>query len=169
MWNLFSRTKDFTVSSFTGCHFKLRHRKRQPFLSERYFRQNDFRTPRWLSTIFCMSKLRYDLEFQSRDRWSLSNYDAIEITSKWFYASSVTIPYVQNLTLTLKLRTALFSWLVWALFLAMRKVTTLSGGFPLQGWWSEKSCHLYLNSLPCHPSPLLGRAVTNFFSHCWCK
>ena len=33
-----------------------------------FFRQNDFRTPRWLSTIFCISKLRYDLEFQSRDR-----------------------------------------------------------------------------------------------------
>ena len=31
------------------------------------------------------------LEFQSRDKWGLNNYDAIEIKSKGFYASSVTI------------------------------------------------------------------------------
>ena len=37
------------------------------------------------------------------------NYDAIEIKSKGFYASSATIPYVQNLTSTLKLRSELFS------------------------------------------------------------
>ena len=66
-----------------------------------------------------------------RDKWSLNNCDAIEIKHKGFYTSSVTIPYVQNLISTLKLRSALFSWLVWAVFLAMRKVTALSGGFPL--------------------------------------
>ena len=73
--------------------------------------------------------------FQSRDEWSLNNHDAIEIKSKESYASSVTIPYVQNLTSKLKLRSALFSWLVWVVFLAMRKVTALLGGFPLQTWW----------------------------------
>ena len=75
------------------------------------------------------------LEFQSRDKRSLNNYDAIEIKSKGFYASSVTIPYDQNLRSKLKLRSALFSWLVWVVFLAMRKATALSGGFPLQTWW----------------------------------
>ena len=49
------------------------------------------------------------LEFQSRDKRSLNNYDAIEIKSKGFYASSVTIPYDQNLRSKLKLRSALFS------------------------------------------------------------
>ena len=34
-------------------------------------------------------------------------YDAIEIKSRGFYASSVTIPYVQNLTSTLKHGSAL--------------------------------------------------------------
>ena len=34
------------------------------------------------------------LEFQSRDKRSLNNYDAIEIKSKGFYASSVITPYV---------------------------------------------------------------------------
>ena len=47
------------------------------------------------------------LEFQWRDKWSLNNYDAIEINNKGFYALSVTIPYVQNITSTLKLRSAL--------------------------------------------------------------
>ena len=31
---------------------KLRNRKRRPFISERDVRQNDFRSPRWLSTVF---------------------------------------------------------------------------------------------------------------------
>ena len=44
------------------------------------------------------------LEFQWRDEWSLNNYDAIEINNKGFYALSVTIPYIQNITSTLKLR-----------------------------------------------------------------
>ena len=138
---------------FLPCHFNVRHRKRRVH----------FWTLRWLSTVFCISKFRYDLGFQSRDKWSLNNYDAIEITSKLFYASSVTIPYIQNLTSTLKLRSALFSWLVWVLFLAMRKVTALSGGLPLQTWWSEKSCHLYLNSLPCHSSLFIGKSCYQFF------
>ena len=71
------------------------------------------------------------LGFQSRDKWSLNNHDAIEIKSKGFYASSVTILYVQNITSKLKLSGALFSWLVWVIFLATRKVTALSDGFPL--------------------------------------
>ena len=49
------------------------------------------------------------LEFQSRDKRSLNNYDAIEIKSRGFYASSVTIPYDQNLRSKLKLGSALFS------------------------------------------------------------
>ena len=47
------------------------------------------------------------LGFQWRDKWSLNNYDAIEIKNKGFYTLSVTIPYVQNITSTLKLRSAL--------------------------------------------------------------
>ena len=47
------------------------------------------------------------LGFQWRDKWSLNNYDAIEIKNKGFYASSVTIPFFQNVTSTLKLRSAL--------------------------------------------------------------
>ena len=140
-------------SVFLPCHFNVRYRKRRVH----------FWTLRWLSTVFCISKFRYDLGFQSRDKWSLNNYDAIEITSKLFYASSVTIPYIQNLTSTLKLRSALFSWLVLVLFLAMRKVTALSGGFPLQTWWPEKSCHLYINSLPCHPLLIIGKRCYQFF------
>ena len=77
---------------FTMCHFKLRYRKRRPFIYERDFRQNDFRTPRLLSTVFVLQNLDMMLGFQSRDKWSLNNYDAIEIKSKWFYVSSVTIP-----------------------------------------------------------------------------
>ena len=50
------------------------------------------------------------LEFQSRDKRSLNNYDAIEIKSKGFYASSVITPYVQNSTSKLKLRSRLFSY-----------------------------------------------------------
>ena len=68
-----------------------RRRKRRPFISEHDFRQNDFRTPRWLSTVFVFQNLDMFLEFQSRDKWGLNNYDAIEIKSKGFYASSVTI------------------------------------------------------------------------------
>ena len=98
-------------------------------------RPNDFRTLRWLSTVFVFQNFDMMLEFQSRDKWSLNNYDAIEIKSKGFYASSVTIPYDQNLRSKLKLRSTLFSWLVWVVFLAMRKATALSGGFPLQTWW----------------------------------
>ena len=120
---------------FTKCYFKLRHRKRRPFISESDVRPNDFRILRWLSTVFVFQNFGMMLEFQSRDKWSLNNYDAIEIKSKGFYASSVTIPYDQNLRSKLKLRSALFSWLVWVVFLAMRKATALSGGFPLQTWW----------------------------------
>ena len=47
------------------------------------------------------------LGFQTRDKWSLNNYDAIEIKNKGFYALSVTMPYIQNITSTLKLRSAL--------------------------------------------------------------
>ena len=96
------------------------------------------------------------LEFQSRDKRSLNNYDAIKIKSKGFYASSVTIPYDQNLRSKLKLRSALFSWLVWVVFLAMRKATALSGGFHLCYANLGKSCHLCINSLPCHPSLIIG-------------
>ena len=47
-------------------------------------------------------------DFNHNDKWSLNNYDAIEIKSKGFYASSVTQQYVQNSTSKLKLRRALF-------------------------------------------------------------
>ena len=76
------------------------------------------------------------LGFQSRDKWSLNNYETIEIKNRGFYASSVTIPYVEDITSTLKLRSA--SWLVWVVFLAMRKVTALSVGFPIQTRWLWK-------------------------------
>ena len=81
------------------------------------------------------------LEFQSRDKRNLNNYDAIEIKSKGFYASSVTIPYVQNFkkkfqfqkfkTSTLILRSALFLISVSRLQ-TTRKVPALPGGSPLQ-------------------------------------
>ena len=45
-----------------------RHRKRRPFISEHDFSQNDFRTPRWLSTVFVFQNLDMFLEFQSRDK-----------------------------------------------------------------------------------------------------
>ena len=48
--------------------------------------------------FFLFKNLDMLLELHSRDKWGLNNYDAIEIKSKGFYASSVTIPYVQNLT-----------------------------------------------------------------------
>ena len=89
--------------------------------------------------------------------WLSYNYDALEIKSRGFYASSVTIPYVQNLTPKLKLRSALFSRLVWVVFLGMRKAS--SGGFPFQTWWlckPGKSCYLCINSLSCHPSLIIG-------------
>ena len=47
------------------------------------------------------------LGFQWRDKWSLNNYETIEIKNRGFYASSVTIPYVQDITSTLKLRSAI--------------------------------------------------------------
>ena len=120
---------------FLPCHFNVRYRKRRVH----------FWTLRWLSTVFCISKFRYDLGFQSRDKWSLNNYDAIEITSKLFYASSVTIPYIQNLTSTLKLRSALFSWLVWVLFLAWENLLHCQVAFHCKhdGYANpEKSSHL---------------------------
>ena len=68
--NLFSHSKDFTMF-FTKCYFKLRHRKRRPFISECDVRPNDFRTLRQLSTVF-FSFQNFDamLGFQSRDKWS---------------------------------------------------------------------------------------------------
>ena len=48
--------------------FKLRHRKRRPFISERGFRQNDFQTPRWLSTVFVFQNLGMMLGSLSRDK-----------------------------------------------------------------------------------------------------
>ena len=135
---------------FTMCHFRLRHLKRRPFISNVMF-------VKMISELqgvfqqFLFFNIRYDLGFQSRDKWSLNNYDAIWIKSKEFYASSVTIPYVQNLTSKLKLRSALFSWLVWVVFLAMRKVTALSGGAPLQKWWLNKP-KKELPSVPKLPS-----------------
>ena len=86
---LFFRTKDLTIF-FYHVPFSA-YRKRRPFISEHDFRQNDFRTPRWLSTVFVFQNLDMFLEFQSRDKRGLNNYDAIEIKSKGFYASSVTI------------------------------------------------------------------------------
>ena len=44
---------------FTMCHFKRRHRKRRPFISERDIRQNGFRTPSWHQQ-FLYFKIRYD-------------------------------------------------------------------------------------------------------------
>ena len=48
--------------------FKLRHRKRRPFISERDFRQNDFQTSRWLSTVFVLQNLDMMLGSLSRDK-----------------------------------------------------------------------------------------------------
>ena len=44
---------------------------------------------------FCISKISFDLEFQSRDKWSLNNYDATEIKSKVFlcFKCNNTIQY----------------------------------------------------------------------------
>ena len=72
---LFSRTKDFAVF-FTMCHFRLRHRKRRSFISNVMF-------VKMISELqgvfqqFLYFKIRYDLGFQSRDKWGLNNYDAI--------------------------------------------------------------------------------------------
>ena len=88
---------------YTMCHFELRNRKHRSFISDRDVCQNDSPSPRWLLAVFV---------FQNFDMiWGLSdyNYDAIEVKSKGFYVSSVKIPYVQNITSTLKLRSALFS------------------------------------------------------------
>ena len=41
--------------------------------------------------FFLFKNLDMLLEFLSRDKWGLNNYDTIEIKSKGFYASSVTI------------------------------------------------------------------------------
>ena len=41
--------------------------------------------------FFLFKNLDMLLEFLSRDKWGLNNYDAVEIKSKGFYASSVTI------------------------------------------------------------------------------
>ena len=49
------------------------------------------------------------LGFQSCDKGSLNNYNAMEIKSKGFYVLSVTLPYVQDLTSKLKQGSALFS------------------------------------------------------------
>ena len=41
--------------------------------------------------FFLFKNLDMLLELHSRDKWGLNNYDTIEIKSKGFYASSVTI------------------------------------------------------------------------------
>ena len=73
---LFSRTKDFTLF-FSECYFKLRNRKRRPFVSERDVRQDDFRTISWLPAVFACQNFDTMLGFQFRDKWSLNNYVAI--------------------------------------------------------------------------------------------
>ena len=47
---------------------KLRNRKRRSFISERDVRQNDFRTPRWLSAVFVSENQDMMVRFQSRDK-----------------------------------------------------------------------------------------------------
>ena len=47
---------------------KLRNRKHRPFISERDVRQNDFRTPRWLSAVFLSENQDMMVRFQSRDK-----------------------------------------------------------------------------------------------------
>ena len=42
---------------FTMGRSKLRQRKRLPLISQRDVHLNDFRTPRWLSTVFVYHKL----------------------------------------------------------------------------------------------------------------
>ena len=120
------------------CHFKLRNRKRRPFIFERDVRQNVFQTQRWLQQFlyFRIKIWCWDFNLVIIEVW---------ITMVWwksrtkdFFASSVKIPYDQNLTSTLKLRSALFSWLVWVISMAMRCQVALSGGFPLQIWWLYK-------------------------------
>ena len=143
-----------------------RHRKRWLLISECGVRRNDFRTPRWLSTVFVFKNLDIMLGLQSRDKWSLNICDAIEIKSKGFDASSVIIQYVQNFTSTLKLRSALFSWLVWVVFLAMRKVTALQVALHHRhdGYANPERvgiCTWTFFSIAIHHSSL-GRAVNNF-------
>ena len=53
---------------FTMFHFKFRHQKRRPFISERDVRRNDFRTQRWLSTFFVFQNLDLMWGFQSRNK-----------------------------------------------------------------------------------------------------
>ena len=141
--------------------FKLRHRKRWHFISERGVRRNDFRTPRWLSTVFLFRNLDMMLGLQSCDKWSLNNCDAIEIKSKGLYVSSVTIPHVPNFTSTLKLRSALFSWLMWVVFLAMRKVAALQVAYitNIMAMQTQKElASVHKLSSSCHPSLIIWKS-----------
>ena len=52
---------------FTKCYFKLRHRKRRPFISECDVRPNGFQ-----QFFFLFQNFDAMLGFQSRDRWSLN-------------------------------------------------------------------------------------------------
>ena len=144
---------------FTICLFKPRHRKRRRFISdERNVRQTDFRTRRWLSTVFVFQNVDMMKEFQLRDKWNLNNYDAIEIKSKGFYASSLTIPYIQNETSKLKLRSVVFPWLVCVVFKPWEKLRLCQVAFHDNHANPENSCDLSINSLPCHPLLIIRKS-----------
>ena len=92
------------------------------------------------------------LGFQSRHKWSLNNYDAIESRAKDFMLKCNNLPYVQNIS-KLKLRGALFSWLVCIVFLAIRKLRLCQVDFHYKhdGYTSppeELPCVHKLSSLP---------------------
>ena len=73
------------------CLFKLGHRKRRPLFLYAIFVKMISELQGGFQQFFLFKNLDMLLEFLSRDKWGLNNYDAVEIKSKGFYASSVTI------------------------------------------------------------------------------
>ena len=54
---IYSPVQKILQCFFTMGHSRLRQRKRLPLISERDVRPYDFRTPRWLSTVFVFQNL----------------------------------------------------------------------------------------------------------------
>ena len=54
---IYSPVQKILQCFFTMGHSKLRQRKRLPLIPERDVRPNNFRTPRWLSTVFVSQNL----------------------------------------------------------------------------------------------------------------
>ena len=112
-WNLFSRSKDLTVFLLCAVLSLDTSRKRRPlFLNVIFVEMISELLGGFQQFLYHKILLR----FQSRDKWYLNNYDAIEIKSKGFYVSNVTVQYVQNSTSKLKRRRANSSWLMWVVF-----------------------------------------------------